>query len=512
MEIPLTVNLDIHSFLGSTITDYESGLTNCVLHLHNGKTVVTQRPSIDITEDASGLGLNNRARGIYYWEYNDTLYIVHDNDIYADTQDSTPLAGATVAAGTSRVSFGEAVGSPALAILDSENNDLFLVTDGTPDTIAQITTNIPATIVPGCPVLDGYLFIMDESGEIHNSNLDDFATWGALDFITAERDNDKGVYLGKHHDNIVAFSTRSIEFLYDASNATGSPLNRRQDISYQIGCADGLGVWESSDVIYFVGSTDTGPLAIYKLENFQISMISTDSLNSFITQGRTQEGFRINLCGIGSQGGDVLIVNIYNLNGSGNISPALTLSYNQGLWGFWSTTINSNTLFPLMAWTKRTGGENSSNAARTGQGIFHNGDIVALNDKMIPVDTRLAFDGVFEPGVFEADVFVASASDIGNNIESELRLGLQDAGHYGWKFQNFEFVRMESTESSQTLTIKHSDESSNNFGTGNTIDTSDTRKEIYQGGRFLKRNIQLEYAGNEQIFLEAYGADIEGGE
>ena len=157
-------------------------MTNCVTHKNGGKIRVTQRPSIDITEDSTGLGLNNRARGIFYWEYNDTLYIVHDNDVYADTQDSTPLTttAGTFSAGSEAVSFAEAVGTPKLAILDSENNKLWLVNDAAPDTLTPVTTNVPTAIVYGSPVLDGYLFLMDEGGIIYNSDVDDFATFGAF--------------------------------------------------------------------------------------------------------------------------------------------------------------------------------------------------------------------------------------------------------------------------------------------------------------------------------------------
>ena len=77
-----------------------------------------------------------------------------------------------------------------------------------------------------------------------------------------------------------------------------------------------------------------------------------------------------------------------------------------------------------------------------------------------------------------------------------------------YKFQNRETVEMENTVNSQTLTIKHSDESSNDFDAGNTVDTSNTRKEVHAGGRFMKRNYQLEYSGDEQIYIEALDIDL----
>lgn len=68
---------------------------------------------------------------------------------------------------------------------------------------------------------------------------------------------------------------------------------------------------------------------------------------------------------------------------------------------------------------------------------------------------------------------------------------------------------MDTTENSQTFTVKHADEGTTTFTTTGTIDTSYLQKELHQGGRFVQRNFQLEYSGDEQFFLEGYGIDAE---
>ncbi|MBT8449488.1 MAG: hypothetical protein KJO69_07355, partial [Gammaproteobacteria bacterium] len=261
MKIPLAVDLDIHKFSGSGITEYESGLTNSIVHVEGGKPVITQRPSIDLTEDASDVvGILARGRGIYYWEQNAKLYIVNDDSIYETTQDS--VAKGTITSGTERMKILETIGTPRLVFIDAENDEGWTMATST--TVTQITdANFPTTLCHGGAILDSYTFVMDEDGIIYNSAVDDPTTWPALGFLEAERENDKGVYLAKHHDHIVAFGTRTIEFFYNAGNATGSPLNRRQDIQYNIGCASGLSVWENGDRIYFIGSSPPGQLQVY---------------------------------------------------------------------------------------------------------------------------------------------------------------------------------------------------------------------------------------------------------
>jgi hypothetical protein len=515
MKINLNTDLDIHAFSGSGVTEYDSGMTNVVIHKKGDKFRGTQRPSIDISEAAADLTvntMNDRGRGIYYWENNSKLYIVHDNDVYATSQDTAPLTSA-ISAGTERVTILEAIGTPLLIFLDAENDEGWTMVVG--ETISAIGSNFPPTLCHGGAILDTYLFVMDEDGKIYNSAVNDPTTFPATGFITTERENDKGVYLGKHHDHLVAFGTRTIEFFYDAGNSVGSPLNRRQDISYNVGCADGLSVWENGDITYFIGSNPSGQLSLYKLEGFKVSPISNDTFDSYITQGLTQESLRVVINGLSAMGNPTLLMTIYTLTGAspGAIVPKLTISYDTATnaWGFWNTAIESHTTFPLMAWTKRTGGQNATVSARTGEGILYNGDIISINDKLIPIDTKLGTEGIYVAGIYEPDIYIASTSANGVNIPVIVRTGQQDFGTSAYKFQGRERVEMENTADSQTLTIKHSDEAVSTFDSGNTIDTSLDRKEVYQGGRFTKRNYQLEYSGDEQIFLEALDVDVSAG-
>lgn len=515
MKVSLAATLDIQAFSGSGITDYNSGTTNCIVNTVNGKLRPTQRPSIDISEDSNGAGLthlNDRGRGIYYWEQNSKLYIVHDNDVYHTSQQTGNDIG-NISTGTERVTILETIGTPRLVILDAENDEGYVVSTG--ETVTAIASNFPSTLAHGGVILDTYLFVMDEDGIIYNSRVNDPTIFDATSFINSERENDKGVYLGKHHDNVVAFSTRTIEFLYDNSNSVGSPLNRRQDISYNVGLVSGLSIWENGDVIYFLGSNPSGQIALYKLENFQISIISSEALSSYFTQGLTQSGLKILMNGLTLMSHDTIIIFIYTLTGAapGTTLPKLSISIDvtRGQEGFISTNVNSHTVFPLMAWTKRTGGQNATLSARTGEGIFFNGDIINLNDNLVPVDTLLGSTGVYEDGVYEADVYESSTSDNGVNIPLIIRTGLQDAGTADFKFQCRERVMMDKTPSTQTLTIKHSDEDSNDFDSGNTIDTVDKVKQINRCSRFMKRNYQLEYSGDEQVYLDLLDVDLERG-
>lgn len=508
MKISLQADLDIHSFSGSGITEYNSGMTNCVLHKADQST--TQRASIDVTEDGTAItALNDRGRGIYYWENNSKLYIIHDNDVYATSQD-TAAVGA-ISAGTERVTLLETIGTPYLVILDAENDEGWYMNAA--ETVTQITdTDFPTTLCHGGVILDTYLHVMDEDGILYHSDVNNPVSWSPTAFVNSERENDKGVYLAKHHDHIVAFGTRTIEVFYNASNSTGSVLNRRQDVAYNTGCSSGLSVWEDGDVIFFMGTNPSGQMAVMKMENFRVKQVSPDTMSSYFTQALTVSGIKFQFSGFSMMGNRTLITTAYVLSGT-NILPKISLFHDEttGQWGFIETAVNSHTTFPLMGWTKRTGGQNETVAARTGEGIFYNGDLITVNDRLIPVDTLLGYS-VFEAGVFETGVF-SQTLDVGSNIAIKIRTGLQDfdtqqGGGDKYKFQSKEALNAESATASQTVTIKHADENSSSFDSGRTVDISNDRKEIFAGGRFMKRNYQIQYSGDEQVFLKTIDVPV----
>jgi hypothetical protein len=144
--------------------------------------------------------------------------------------------------------------------------------------------------------LDGYLFACSHPNStyaqrIYNSSIGDPTVWNAsTDFLDAEQFADPIVGIAKHHNHLVAFSTNSIEFFYNAGNEVGSPLQRQ--VSYSIG----MGSYyheefvvcprvEIGNVIYFVGMRSGNCTGIYKLENFKLEKVSDDWMDVLFMRG-----------------------------------------------------------------------------------------------------------------------------------------------------------------------------------------------------------------------------------
>jgi len=287
----------------------------------------------------------------------------------------------------------------------------------------------------------------------------------------------------------------SIEFFYDAGNTSGSPLSRRQDVTWTMGCSIGESVWENGDRLFFIGVDEAGALGAYTIEQFSPRKISTATLDSMITQAVVKENYSIIGSGFSAAGHDYYIMTFITTPDA--ISQETTFVYDDtmGLWYEWSTTINDITQLPLIAWTKR-----DTLTSQYGQGVLTNGDLISLNDNLNPQDTLLA--SLYVADDYVDDGYVVSASEDGTSIALKSRTGMDDGGTSNYKYPvSLRFVG-DRTPSSQTLTLKWADENNSSFNTGRAQDMSLNSKE-HRLGRFQRRNHEILYSGTDDVWIEA---------
>ncbi len=132
-------------------------------------------------------------------------------------------------------------------------------------------------------VMDSLLFVASSydtsSGSaqrIYNSNISDptnFTT--TTDFIDCEMEADAEIRrLAKHHNHLVAFGSRSIEFFYNKGIDIGSPLERQASYAQNIGIYRNTYVAAANDTIYFIGAFNDAVEGLYVLDNFKVTKIS----------------------------------------------------------------------------------------------------------------------------------------------------------------------------------------------------------------------------------------------
>lgn len=506
VRVPLYSDLSIKEFSGSTITKSASKMVNCSLQkkFAGGKEVVyvTQRPAISLLHDASATVSDTKGRGIYYWDNNSTEYFINDDTVYRDSYSTTV---GNISSGTRKCTMVEC--GSYLVILDAENNEAWTIASD--HTLAQITdADFPSTLADGGAQLDGYLFIMDETGIIYHSDSDDPTAWNALDFIDAERENDGGKYLTKITDQIVAMGDQTIEFFYDNANATGSVLNRRADVHYNVGCIDGETVWRNNDFAYFLGVDNRGTIGVYTLQGFELKKVSKSDLDSYLTELRFSDELKFVCTGFSSNGGNYYAITVY-YTAAGEITPAITiiLEESSAMWHLWETnlsTLDGIAGLPIIEWTTRSG-----TSDRYGEGILSNGDIITFLSQPNAFDSS-GGGGGYVVDDYVVDDYVVGASSGSDAIVMLIRLGELDFGTQDNKFmRNLEIVGPH-TYSDQNITIRWSDGSTESYGSDRVLDL-DGRRKLSALGKFNRRHFEFAVTSAEPVWLEAVEFNIDGG-
>jgi hypothetical protein len=195
------------------------------------------------------------------------------------------------------------LGLPTLTMMARKSTDslphAYFIKDGdaawTEITDADFPTNqaTPLTVAGRMVHMDGYAFVMDTTGKIWNSDINNISSWTSTGFTTAQSSPDGGSGLAITKNIVVAFGTGSIEFFQNTGNATGSPLTRIASAAINMGSTRvGTGFnpahIEIGDSIYFFSTyTDSSQTGVYKITGTQLQKISNPAIDKLITEGAT---------------------------------------------------------------------------------------------------------------------------------------------------------------------------------------------------------------------------------
>lgn len=204
----------------------------------------------------------------FYWATKDKVYVCRP-DVSASSVLVTTLA--TSAGYVGFCSFMQ--GSGTRFVIFSDGTDLWVDNYAITTCTKVVDADMPTPHEP-CPIyIDGYvLLIATNTSDIYTCDNDDPFTWTAGEFISAEISSDAGVKLVKAKNYIVCLGKNSIEYFYDAGNATGSPLSRNDSPFRTVGYITGL--CTIGDDVFFVGKDGPGNLGVYKLNSFKVERVS----------------------------------------------------------------------------------------------------------------------------------------------------------------------------------------------------------------------------------------------
>lgn len=125
----------------------------------------------------------------------------------------------------------------------AENPDQIMIIDGTYGYRFQKSSGGLLRITDGdfptpkaCTWKDGYgVVVEDGTGKMYVSAINDFSSWDALDFTTAEFEPDNLVSCISTPDSLIALGEKTTQFYYNSGNSS-YPFDPRQGANSQVGC------------------------------------------------------------------------------------------------------------------------------------------------------------------------------------------------------------------------------------------------------------------------------------
>jgi hypothetical protein len=255
------------------------------------------------------------------------------------------LTHADIPAGTRIASYDTAASTITMTAAATGTNASQTITR-TP--IAKIiSANYPSSTAVGAfAFLDGFAFIMTSDGKVYNCDLNDVTTWGAGSYIQASNYPDGGVGVVRYKGSILAFGNASIEPMRNTGNAAFSPLSTSSEASIKIGAKHAQGIFSFEDEIYFVGLSEAGQAAVYKLGAEGLKKVSSQYIDYTIAALRRLSGDAIiRLTGARILGSTLIFVN----PGDDSVYTAFdnaVFVYDAGaeLWSHWTFSGGANTL------------------------------------------------------------------------------------------------------------------------------------------------------------------------
>jgi hypothetical protein len=550
-RIPIATSLYPVGANGSAVVDAQA-TTNCIFTKYpEGKLFASQRYPINIfqntTQPSSTAVSKGAGRGIYYWNFSiggvssDYTVIVNYDKIYYNTYSSAAIQ--TIDTGTDLVYFYEQ--GNYLIILDPQNNKGWYVEKSAVNTITSLTSvsGWPFTgdvkMAGGGAVLNGTLYIMDTDGKIWNSQPNNPTTaWVGIDFIAASRSTDSGVFLCSQHDQIVAISSKTIEFFYDAGNPVGSPLERRQDLFYNTGCADRRRVFDSGDTIFFLGAERTGTISAKILQDFTLTDVSEDSLDVFLNTVISNTSAEFLVSGATVAGRKLFFVTsvIKAVPGSLGYGSSFSSGFSSGfgssssityeVWipystiaydlngGYWSkytcgslSAINPSSDYPVI------GTSENGIGLRGALGIMTNGDVFqydltglyqdTIGSIGVYVDTASTYMTSPEDYVF--DIATASAASINFNVFTPEF----DQDVYPYKYlSRFNLVgdTLKGATNLSPIGVAWSDDGYQTQSVERSLETG-KRRSLTRLGNFKRRAFYLSYTGTDKLQIEGIEVD-----
>lgn len=447
----------------ATAVDKDQRFVNCFPEVVANKITGTDRIYLQkrfgtekYIQPSAGAGVG---RGLFAW--NGKVYSVIGNQLYENS-----TAKQTLTTSTGSVGFVETTGVNQYLFLCDGTDGYVISTTGVVTKVTHAQFPTPHVTTP--VFMDGYVFLLKTNGDIYNSQVEDPLTWDNSFFITPESFPDTCVAIARQNNQVVALSTSSVEFFYDAGIATGSPLAPTTQATLQFGCASVGSIAQDEGLIVFVSQSSVGGVFITAVEGFKPATISPEPINRILdAEGNGLQGSWGYLL---RQNGHVFYVLNLPVN-----SRTLVYDIDEQAWHEWDWfNGTSQTMFPF-SW-------------RT------------------VLDTRTFLLHVTNGWIYEAKETLYQDDGLATKVT--IQTSRFDGDTTKLKFMSKLEIVGDRQVTTSPLTIQYSDDDFKTWSNARTVDLID-RPVLWRLGSFRRRALLMKHSANTPLRLEAVEFDLD---
>ena len=351
------------------------------------------------------------------------------------------------------------------------------------------------SIVPGVVYLDGMFIVGTSGGQLYNTDIILTApevqnTGGytqpnitSTNVINTYGDSGPLIGITKHLNYVVAFKAFTTEFYYNAGTPTGpttaggpgTPLANYVQARNTIGCVNAYSIVSMQDTIMWIGQSLNFGKSVYIMNGLSPERVSTDYIDKYLDADGCVSVFA---CSYKYNGHLLYMLNLKTLN--------VTLAYdrNTNEWFRWSMyNGTSDSYFPMY--------QNLYSTNPTYPDLFYG---------IHPISNVPCIFGMFT-SIYTDDSQPMYVRSVTNT---------EDWGTRQPKvFGRLDVVADQQTGS--TINISHTDDDFITYSTPRSVDLSQNRPVLFQGGRARKRSYKIEHTANTPFRGEAIELDIKGG-
>lgn len=415
-------------------------------------------------------------RGMHFWADQSKLYYCVGRNIYVynvNTAVSVTLTNA-FASSTGAVGFCEFLydnGTVKVCATDGTAVSGLITIDSS-NTVATCADADLPTHLPYPIFLDGYLFLARaNSAEIWNSLNNDPFSWDTTTFIGTEMEADLVLRIAKLNNYLVAFGKETIEYFWDAANASPDSPMQRNDTPVKINSYLG-GLAVSGNALLYIGADANGQPDIFMLKDFKAENIGTPSISRYLdscTDGISN--WKGNIVSI--QGHTLYVV-------SAGTTKTFVYDIENNFWARWA--FGSGSTFDIAAATHTT----TTNKVGTYFALNTTSSAIYKFDQTVYQDNGTSF----------TCLITSENNDFGTmNRKRMHRLSLVG----------------DRPASSANISVSWSDDDYQTFNTARTIDLNQDLPSCYQLGSFRQRIFKLSFTANAPMRLQDMEVDINKG-